>query len=212
MLKKSLMASLFFFVSSNGFSFSSPVPRLDEVSTKGTCNDVEVFYDQEKNQLEYEFLDYEAFTDVNAGVNRVRARCTVEVPVEVPFGYQIAVAAAILEYSGYVAPGGQGYTSIRYRFSGQSSEGITKTFPQGPLSYDDSRIIYAPKPDQLRFSDCSNRKPVLELVSAMTVRAPTDGFEDTDVSFEQGFSTFKDKYFTNNAFDFVHKLKLRKCL
>ena len=120
----------------------------------------------------------------------------------------MAVSAAILEYAGYVAEGGQGHPSIRYRLAGQSSDGITKSFPQGPLSDEDTRIIYTPS--HYRYSECG-KDVELELKSYITVRAPQDGEEDTDVSFEAGFSTFKDKYFTHSNYDFAHKFHYEKC-
>ena len=89
-------------------------------------------------------------TDIRKDETRVRQECHVTVPVAVPEGYQVAVQAAILEYAGFVAEGGQGHTTLRYRLDGTSSEGITKVFPEGPLSEDDSRIIYTP--EYLRFS------------------------------------------------------------
>lgn len=206
---KSLVTVSALSLSSLAAAWNGPMPLVEHLSTKGDCQDVEASFNMDKNQIEYDFYDYEAYTDVYQGQSRTRARCTVKVPVQVPYGYQVAVSAAILEYSGYVADGGQGHTAIRYRFEGQSSEGITKSFPQGELSDDDSRIVFAPSNPS--FSDCGNRKPVLELVSTITVRAPLDGGEDSDVSFEQGFSTFKQKHFANNHFDFAHKLIFRKC-
>ena len=125
-----------------------------------TVPEVDVYYNAEKRQLEYAFLDYDAYTTVADGITRVRRRCTVRVPMSVPYGYKVAVSAAILEYSGVIASeGGQGYTSLRYRFGDQSSTGITRNFTEpGALPQDNSRIIYVRCPPLQRvWAGCSAR-------------------------------------------------------
>ena len=208
MFNKIAIVSGLLAVSSSAFAWNHVNPRPEDATSRGDCQDVEVVFNQDKSQLEYDFYDYEAYTDVNQCVSRSRAICKVKVPVEVPAGYQVAVSTAILEYAGYVAGGGQGHTSIRYRIAGHSSEGITKTFPQGELSDGDSRIIYTP--NNPRYSGCGEDVE-LELVSTVTVRAPLDGGEDSDVSFESGFSNFKSQHFGRSHFDFAHKLLYKKC-
>jgi len=161
---------------------SELTPLVDDVTfgPGSDCQDVVVSYDSDEKKIFYEFLDYEAFTDVASGIYRDSKRCTVNLPIDVPEGYQVAIEELTLEYGGFISEGGQGDTSLRYRFLGETSDGVAKSFPEGPVA---DEITFVP--DEVLYSECG-KDVTLELRSRMTVRAPSDGSEDSDIVFEDG--------------------------